>query len=196
MRLVRVLWLMGVAAVAAPCHGQARFSDRAFGLSFTPPSGWQRKPHADAIAIYVEPFVQPSRRPAGRAETEAEFQARIRRALAQDVEQQAFLSNITLTVSFVQVRSLNEYLVESRKRVATNTALKIQGERPAKLGGEPAFVRSTRVVNPGDPVLITRETIAFHKGRIFLFTLTAMETKMSVAQPLYDASVSSFRWQP
>jgi hypothetical protein len=144
----------------------ARYTDTQYGYSFGPPPGWSRK--EDIPRPYVA-FLGPV-----------------------DAGSQA---NFTIYPEPAANRSLAQYVKVARETIAKTGEMRLQSDRPAKLGGVRARVLQSLVTAKGHPAAISRQVVAVHGGRGYVVTFTAPPGAFKKYSPVFDSVISSFQWQ-
>src|SRR2546423_1882180 len=110
-----MLPVLASAAVAVP---GPTYTDPVYHFSVIAPTGWERRPHPDALVIFMEPAPEKSRA-ASRSESHREFVARVQRQLNNKViAHSGARANITVTIRKTDAATIADYAETTRKSAA------------------------------------------------------------------------------
>lgn len=178
----------------APAPALPAYTNVEYHFSFTPPPGWVQKLNKDAVCLFMEPAATSVAAPLYH-ETNKEFLARMRRKMHEGSEGARFRANISVAVvRGAPVRSLAEYVAESRALVAKRKAYRILGEKPFTLGGVAAVERTVRVTLPEGATTRNREVICLRNGTLLTIALASAPDDFARNSAEFDRTLASFRW--
>jgi hypothetical protein len=160
-----VLLVWGAVAEAGP--KLTRYVDAAYHFSFQPPAGWKRV--TTGVTQMTVAFAGPA--------------------------SNGFATNVNIVVEPVGKLTLDDYVKATKKAIAKQKGMTIDGEKPAKLGGEPGHSWRMHLRMPNMSAVDNRQVLCVHNKRGFVVTFSTLPSELKKQEATFDKLLASFKWE-